>query len=90
MCTWLEMARRSGRQLKGFNILWKEGEATVSSLFDPLGFIAPYTIKAKLLLRDQLYRKKLRWHNMIYEPEKMQWSRWLDDLPQLKYYVHGA
>ena len=33
MCTWLEMAPRSGRQLKGFNILWKEGEATVSSLF---------------------------------------------------------
>ena len=24
---------------------------------------------------------------MIYEPEKMQWSRWLDDLPQLKSYV---
>lgn len=24
---------------------------------------------------------------MIYEPEKMQWSRWLHDLPQLKSYV---
>ena len=24
---------------------------------------------------------------MIYEPEKMQWSRWLDDLPSVKSYV---
>lgn len=24
---------------------------------------------------------------MIYEPEKMQWSHWLDDFPQLKSYV---
>ena len=70
--------------------MWKEGEATVSAPFDPLGFIAPYTIKAKLLQRDQLYREKLRWHNLIYEPEKMQWSRWLDDLPQLKSDVDGA
>ena len=24
---------------------------------------------------------------MIYEPEKLQWSRWLDDFPQLKSYA---
>ena len=46
-------------------------------MFDPLGFIAPYTIKAKLLLQDKLCREKLRLHKLIYEPEKMQWSRWL-------------
>ena len=56
--------------------------AIVSSLFDPLGFIVPYTMKAKLLLQD-LCRKKLSWDSLIDEPEKMQWSRWLEDLPQL-------
>ena len=58
MCTWLEMARRSGRQLKGFNISWKEGEATVSSLFDPLSFISSLhdksqaTTTRRVLLRE--------------------------------------
>ena len=44
--------------------------AIVSSLFDPLGFIAPYTMKAKLLLQD-LCRKKLSWDSLIDEPDKM-------------------
>ena len=57
--------------------------AIVSSLFDPLGFIVPYTMKAKLLLQD-LCRKKLSWDSLIDEPEKMQWSRWPEDLPQLQ------
>ena len=40
-------------------------------------------MKAKLLLQD-LCRKKLSWDSLIDEPEKMQWSRWLEDLPQLQ------
>ena len=52
------------------------------SLFDPLGFIAPYTMKAKLLLQT-LSRKRLGWDETLQETDKEQWKRWLDDLPKL-------
>jgi len=41
-----------------------------SSLFDPLGFIAPYIMKAKLLLQD-LCRKKLGWDTATTEQDRI-------------------
>ena len=55
----------------------------VSSLFDPLGFIAPYVMKAKILLQD-LCRKKLGWDIAIGEQDRVQWFRWLEDLSKLE------
>ena len=55
----------------------------VSSLFDPLGCIAPYVMKAKILLQD-LCRKKLGWDTAIGEQDRVQWFRWLEDLPKLE------
>ena len=52
-------------------------------LFDPLGFIAPYIMKAKLLLQT-LSKKRLGWDDLIEESERTQWKRWLDDLPKLE------
>ena len=57
--------------------------AVVSLLYDPLGFIAPCTMKAKPLLQ-YLCCKKLSWDSLIDEPEKMQWSHCLEKLPQLQ------
>ena len=56
--------------------------SAVYSLFDPLGFIAPYAMKAKLLLQ-MLSRKRLGWDDTLEETDKEQWKRWLDDLPKL-------
>ena len=56
--------------------------SAVFSLFDPLGFIAPYAMKAKLLLQT-LSRKRLGWDDTLEETDKEQWKRWLDDLPKL-------
>ena len=56
--------------------------SAVYSLFDPLGFIAPYTMKAKLLLQT-LSRKRLGWDDTLEETDKEQWKRWLDNLPKL-------
>ena len=56
--------------------------SAVYSLFDPLGFIAPYAMKAKLLLQT-LSRKRLGWDDTLEETNKEQWKRWLDDLPKL-------
>ena len=55
----------------------------VYSLFDPLGFIAPYTMKAKLLLQ-MLSRKKIGWDDALEENERDQWKRWLDDVKKLE------
>ena len=57
--------------------------SAVYSLFDPLGFIAPYVMKAKLLLQ-MLSRKRLGWDDPLDEADKGQWKHWLDDLPKLQ------
>ena len=53
----------------------------MSSLFDPLGFIAPFIMKAKLLLQE-LCRKRLGWDSAINEQERVQWLHWLEDLQE--------
>lgn len=56
--------------------------SVVYSLFNPLGFIAPYIMKAKLILQ-MLSRKKIGWDEPLEENENEQWTRWLDDLGKL-------
>lgn len=55
----------------------------VYSLLDPLGFIAPYLMKVKLLLQ-MLCRKGVGWDDPLQESERSQWKRWLADLPKLQ------
>ena len=57
--------------------------SAVYSLFDPLGFIAPFVMKAKLLLQ-MLCRKGVGWDDPLQESDKLQWKRWLADLPKLQ------
>ena len=56
--------------------------STVSSLFDPLGFLSPLVFSAKILLQE-LWRKKLPWDQEIPEPYLTQWRRWLEQLPHV-------
>ncbi|XP_048586408.1 uncharacterized protein LOC116604491 [Nematostella vectensis] len=55
----------------------------VYSLFDPLGFIAPYTMKGKLLLQV-LTRKQVGWDDPMNPDDSAQWMRWVEDLPKLE------
>ena len=57
--------------------------SAVYCFFDPLGFIAPYVMKAKLFLH-KLRRKRLGLDDPLDEADKGQWKRWLDDLPKLQ------
>ena len=56
--------------------------SVIYSMFDPLGFIAPYLMKAKLLLQ-LLCRRKCGWDDQLGEDEQNQWTRWREDLPKL-------
>ena len=74
----------------GFKITVKDRPATrrgilsvVSSVYDPLGFAAPFTLPAKTLLQD-LCRKNLGWDDPISDEDLARWRNWLDELPRLE------
>eukprot|EP00794_Sanderia_malayensis_P021405 gene21405-biopygen17186 len=60
--------------------------STVSSIYDPLGFAAPFILPAKTILQD-LCRLKLSWDDEIPNSNSLQWRNWLHDLPDLENYT---
>ena len=54
----------------------------VSSIYDPLGFLSPFTLKAKQILQG-LCKVKSRWDQIIPEDFSNQWQRWITGLEQL-------
>lgn len=61
----------------------REIVSAVYSIFDPLGLIAPFVMKAELLLQT-LSMKRLGRDDPLEEDDKKQWKRWLDYLPKLQ------
>ena len=56
--------------------------STVSSVFDPLGFAAPFVLSAKILLQE-MCRRKLDWDEVIPDDQLQKWEAWLRELPLL-------
>ena len=56
--------------------------STVASLYDPLGFVAPYILIGKQILQ-QMCRDKLDWDDALPEDLKPLWESWLMDLNHL-------
>ena len=56
--------------------------SALSSLFDPLGFVAPIILTAQLILQD-LCRRKLGWDEGIPKEDARKWRSWLGDLTNL-------
>ncbi|XP_052378933.1 uncharacterized protein LOC127931174 [Oncorhynchus keta] len=56
--------------------------STVSSIYDPLGFRAPFVLKAKQILQV-LCKLKCGWDEVIPEEHSISWQRWLSELDQL-------
>jgi hypothetical protein len=56
----------------------------ISSIFDPLGFVAPYIIRAKIILQV-LWEKGADWDEILTEESLEEWSKRLRDLDQLPY-----
>lgn len=54
----------------------------VSSVFDPLEFLVPFTLKAKCLLQE-LCKLQLGWDEKIPGYLAQQWNEWLQDLERL-------
>ena len=54
--------------------------SSLSSLFDPLGFLSPVILLSKLLLQP-LCKQGLGWDEQVPQPEVDQWTSWLHNLP---------
>lgn len=55
----------------------------VSSVFDPLGVLAPFLLPAKCLMQD-LWHKKRSWDEPLDESNRVVWEKWIADLPALR------
>ena len=69
-------------------LLWKRPNkrgvlATMNSLFDPLGFLTPVIVEAKLIYR-RLCELELEWDELLPQTELDQWERWIESLNLLK------
>lgn len=56
--------------------------SVVSSIYDPLGFLAPFILKAKQILQ-KLCLKRCGWDEVIPEELSKPWQRWITELSQL-------
>ncbi|XP_054868580.1 uncharacterized protein LOC129349422 [Amphiprion ocellaris] len=56
--------------------------STVASIFDPLGFVAPFILVGKRILQ-RMCQDKLDWDEPLPEDLKPQWEAWLRDLQNL-------
>ena len=77
----------------GFKIATKDKPPTrrgilsvISSIYDPLGFVAPFHLSAKILLQN-LCRKQLGWDDLISEEDLLCWKSWLEELPRLEQFA---
>lgn len=56
--------------------------SAVSSVYDPMGLLAPVTLNGKRIIQD-LTRDGLGWDEVLPDEYVARWKNWLDDLPQL-------
>ena len=56
---------------------------TVCSMYDPLGFISPVILFAKMILQD-MCRDGLGWDDPIPDQLLAKWIKWLSELPDLE------
>lgn len=62
--------------------------STASSVYDPVGFLAPFVLKAKQILQE-LCKSKCRWDQIIPDEFSKSWQRWCHELNELDgFHVH--
>ena len=53
-----------------------------SRIFDPMGLLTPFTIRAKIFFQD-LWQRGLEWEDWMNEDVAVQWRSWKSELPHL-------
>lgn len=57
--------------------------SVVSQLYDPLGFIAPFTLLGKNILQE-INKMNIDWDEQVHEDILPRWSKWMDQLPAIE------
>lgn len=75
-----------------FSITIKDRPATrrgllsvISTVYDPLGFVAPFVLPAKVLIQD-LCKRKFDWDEPIPDENLTSWQTWMKELPKLEHF----
>ena len=55
-----------------------------AKVFDPLGFLSPFLIIAKMLMQ-QCWKAKLKWDDPLPQDIKECWDRWIEEITYLHY-----
>ncbi|CAB4015368.1 Hypothetical predicted protein, partial [Paramuricea clavata] len=79
-----------GRDEFGFRIKVKDNPPTgrgilsiISSVYDPLGFVCPFVLLAKIIMQD-LCRKNLGWDDPIQYEHLLRWKNWQEEVPKIE------
>ena len=56
--------------------------STTAAIFDPLGFLAPFTLKGKLVLQ-RMCSDGMSWDDPLSEDQLLDWNAWTSCLPDL-------
>ena len=56
--------------------------SAIASLFDPLQFLAPFTVRAKVLMQE-IWMAGVDWDYKLPENLKAKWEKWVSKLRQL-------
>ena len=57
--------------------------STVSSIYDPMGFVGPFILEGKLILQN-MCQSKADWDDLLSEELLPRWEHWLKCLPDLE------
>ncbi|XP_056236444.1 uncharacterized protein LOC130172051 [Seriola aureovittata] len=57
--------------------------STIASVFDPLGFLAPFLLQGKKILQE-MCQKGIGWDEQLPAELKPRWESWLNDLEKLQ------
>ena len=60
--------------------------AASSSIFDPLGLISPFVVRARVIMQE-IWRQKFKWDDVLPESIQNAWMLWLDQvfaIPDIK------
>ena len=69
--------------LQGKPCTRREVLSTVSSIFDPLGFVAPLLLDGKSILQE-LCCREVGWDDPIPDEIKVKWEKWRSDLLEVQ------